>query len=95
MRQEYQLDYKVLEEKYVQLTSDALTTQQEMTGYYDHIINEMGQEIYRLKEQNTLFEAQIVKLSNALVGNKSHFSKYIEVKTENLQLQVSMILYMM
>lgn len=31
---------------------------------------------------------QIAKLSQSLVGNKSHFAKYVEVKTENLMLQV-------
>lgn len=31
---------------------------------------------------------QIAKLTNALIGNKSHFARYVEVKTENLTLQV-------
>jgi hypothetical protein len=32
---------------------------------------------------------KITKLTNALMGNKSHFARYVEVKTENLNLQVS------
>lgn len=34
-------------------------------------------------------EEQVKKLSLSLMGNKSHFAKYIEVKTENVNLQVS------
>lgn len=33
---------------------------------------------------------QIARLTNTLIGNKSHFARYVEVKTENLTLQVSM-----
>jgi regulator of replication initiation timing len=33
-------------------------------------------------------EEQIHKLTQSMVGNKSHFAKYVEVKTENIALQV-------
>lgn len=36
-------------------------------------------------------ESQIERLTNSLIGNKSHFARYVEVKTENLTLQVGQL----
>jgi hypothetical protein len=35
--------------------------------------------------------SQIEKLNSMVVGNRSHFAKYIEVKEENASLMVSQI----
>jgi hypothetical protein len=43
---------------------------------------------FTLDKELTLCRCQIAKLSNSLVGNKSHFAKYVEVKSENIMLQV-------
>eukprot|EP01039_Chlorochromonas_danica_P001965 gene1965-2143_t len=45
------------------------------------------EEEERLRARLAALEDQVARLSNALVGNRSHFAKYVEVKTENLALQ--------
>lgn len=52
------------------------------------ILNQLNFENQFLRETVSDLEEQVKKLSLSLVGNKSHFAKYIEVKTENVTLQV-------
>ncbi len=51
-------------------------------------LNDLGCENQYLRTIIAEQEEQIQRLSNALIGNKSHFAKFVEVKTENLSLQV-------
>jgi hypothetical protein len=51
-------------------------------------LGELGYENQYLRTIVAEQEEQIQRLSNALIGNKSHFAKFVEVKTENLSLQV-------
>lgn len=52
------------------------------------ILNQLNHENEFLRGTIVDLEDQVRKLSLSLVGNKSHFAKYIEVKTENVSLQV-------
>ena len=67
---------------------DAQESQRRMSEHYEKMIEEMGLENQYLRQHISDLEDQVTKLSNAMVGNKSHFAKYVEVKTENLALQV-------
>jgi hypothetical protein len=53
-------------------------------------ISEVSYENQYLRTIIAEQEEQIQRLSNALVGNKSHFAKFVEVKTENLSLQAKL-----
>jgi hypothetical protein len=60
---------------------------QAMQAHYEQIIDQLGYENEYLRATCTDQEAQIERLTNSLIGNKSHFARYVEVKTENLTLQ--------
>jgi hypothetical protein len=51
------------------------------------MIEEMSADNQYLRNTIGELEEQIAKLSNSLVGNRSHFAKYVEVKSENIMLQ--------
>lgn len=51
-------------------------------------IDRLNQDIDYLRNIITEQEEQIQRLSNQLIGNKSHFAKFVEIKSENLNLQV-------
>lgn len=54
---------------------------------FQKIIADLSADNTALRTAVAALEEQISRLSGALVGNKSHFAKYVEVKTENLALQ--------
>ncbi|KAJ1405288.1 hypothetical protein B484DRAFT_436961 [Ochromonadaceae sp. CCMP2298] len=58
-----------------------------LQAHYEQIIDQLGYENEYLRATCTEQEAQIERLTNSLIGNKSHFARYVEVKTENLTLQ--------
>lgn len=55
--------------------------------HFEQTISDLTKENKALRETIAALEQQVERLSGALVGNKSHFAKYVEVKTENLALQ--------
>ena len=55
------------------------------------MIEQMAADNQYLRNQVQELEEQVSKLSQSLIGNKSHFAKYVEVKTENIALQVSLL----
>mmetsp|Transcript_2274 Transcript_2274/g.4038 ORF Transcript_2274/g.4038 Transcript_2274/m.4038 type:complete len:407 (-) Transcript_2274:940-2160(-) len=66
---------------------DVYQEKQRMQSHYEQIIEQLGYENEYLRNTCAEQEEQIAKLTNSLIGNKSHFAKYVEVKTENLSLQ--------
>lgn len=54
------------------------------------MVEQMALDNQFLQNRIQELEDQISKLTQSLVGNKSHFAKYVEVKTENIALQVNL-----
>eukprot|EP01031_Cornospumella_fuschlensis_P040890 gene40890-49880_t len=58
-----------------------------LCAHYEELLRRAAQHSDELRERIAQLEEQVARLSGALVGNKSHFAKYVQVKAENLQLQ--------
>eukprot|EP01038_Epipyxis_sp_PR26KG_P006397 gene6397-8808_t len=73
-----------------QIKIDARESEERLRFYYQKIVEEFENEQYNYKKTISELEDQIQRLTNSMVGNKSHFAKYVEVKTQNLVLQAQL-----
>jgi hypothetical protein len=78
-------------ERALQITQETLQESQALQHatiqHYEGLLAELNGENNQLRTRISHLEEQVSRLSDALVGNRSHFAKYVEVKTENLALQ--------
>jgi hypothetical protein len=64
-----------------------ISQQQNIISYYEKLVGELKCENSDLNLVVHSQQEQIEKLTNSLLGNKSHFAKFVELKSENIQLQ--------
>jgi hypothetical protein len=88
----YRLSQKVLlYEQDSQSSHDAhISQQQNIVSYYDKLVNELRNDNMNLNLVIQSQQEQIEKLTNSLLGNKSHFAKFVELKSENINLQTKL-----
>lgn len=67
-----------------------INQQQNIISYYEKLVGELRNENSDLNMVILSQQEQIEKLTNSLLGNKSHFAKFVELKSENINLQTKL-----
>jgi len=76
-----------MEAEGLQTVADAREAEQRLLADHEHVLQGCIDEMNALRGTIALQEVQIERLTAALMGNKSHFAKFVELKTENMTLQ--------
>lgn len=79
--------FAYLEEEKNKIKQTAVQEKIALQDNYEELIEQLNYENQYLRTTVAQQEEQINRLSSQLIGNKSHFARYVEVKTENLSLQ--------
>jgi hypothetical protein len=75
-----------LELEATQTLADAREAEQRLLADHEQVVGELGGDNAQLRHQIAMLEEQIERLTAALMGNKSHFQKFVELKAENITL---------
>jgi len=80
------LTIQKLEAEATQTLADAREAEQRLLADHEQVVGELSGDNAQLRHQIAMLEEQIERLTAALMGNKSHFQKFVELKAENITL---------